>query len=171
MQPLLINYSLPPSQPGCTGYLLEVNKPSPSEPRCICNLYVKAWPHYWWNCLYCLLCVLYCQCLDLYFIWHKWPDGYLLSARPTLSSLMQASYCLSVSLAAILCLVTSPHNNSSCVCCCLRHHCWLTGLHSSILLHESSEVIRHLTRHSMYSSWFAVRRAPGTDCFPRVDMK
>ena len=75
-----------------------------------------------------------------------------LPGRPTLSSLMQASYCLSVSLAAILCLVTSPHNNSSCVCCCLRHHCALTGLHSSILLHESSEVIRHLTRHSMYSS-------------------
>ena len=75
-----------------------------------------------------------------------------LPARPTLSSLMQASYCLSVSLAAILCLVTSPHNISSCVCCCLRHHCALTGLHSSILLHESSEVIRHLTRQSMYSS-------------------
>ena len=49
-------------------------------------------------------------------------------------------------------ITSPPHNISSCVCCCLRHHCALTGLHSSILLHESSEVIRHLTRHSMYSS-------------------
>ena len=170
MQPLLINYSLPPSQPGCTGYLLEVNKPSPSEPRWICVS-----RNYWWNCLDCLLCVLYCQCLDLYFIWHKWPDGYLLSACSPHLELSDAGIVLPQRLPGSHPLpgdITSPpHNISSCVCCCLRHHCALTGLHSSILLHESSEVIRHLTRHSMYSSWFAVRRAPGTDCFPRVDMK
>ena len=39
---------------------------------------------------------------------------------------------------------------------------WASAVTShAIVLHESSEVIRHLTRHSMYSSWFTYNiRAP-----------
>ena len=143
MQPLLINYSLPPSQPGCTGYLLEVNKPSPSEPRCICNLYVKAWPHYWWNCLDCLLCVLYCQCLDLYFIWHKWPDGYLslcllappwalwcrhriASASPWQPSSAWWHHLLTITapLSVAVSVTTAPWLASTLVSCCMNPQKW-----------------------------------------------
>ena len=78
-------------------------------------------------------------------------------SAPTLSSLMQASYCLSVSLALI-----TPWSLLTDVCSLLCSTHWASALTSHcIVLHESSEVIRHLTRHSMfYSSWFTHSRAP-----------
>ena len=115
----------------------------------------RLWPYYEWNCpgLFVVLCVMHCQCwiyilsdtngkmlislLSLPPPWALWCRHHTASVSPWHSS-PPGHYWL----------VSALH--------------WASALTSHwIVLHESSEVIRHLTRHSMfYSSWFTHSRAP-----------
>ena len=86
----------------CTGYQLEVNKPS-SEPG---RIWIPGYGHIMGETagLFVVWCVL-CNALSVLgsiFYLTQMARCLSLLSLPTLSSLMQASYCLTVSLALII---------------------------------------------------------------------